>query len=158
MDEPDLATWLRDWRWSVEGDARSAGASALVEPLAVEIDDRWVALSGTSEADTIRVDVVVEAELPVDLVGWIFEELLRWSFGHPYPNDGVQFILAPDGALAACTYLVLKPDTDEDELRELVADIVDQVDEAWTLIMADALLQAHRDEPPQAGHPSAQVA
>jgi hypothetical protein len=146
MDEPDLFTWLQDWRWNTGHDAQTSEAMPHVEPLALQVGDTWMALSATPQADAIRVDVLIEPVLEHEVAPWIFEELLRWSFGHPHFSDGLQFALAPDGALVACAQLAIDPGMEAPEVEELLMETAEQVNEAWTLIMADALLQAYRAE------------
>jgi hypothetical protein len=148
MDEPDLFTWLQDWRWTTGHDAQTAEAAPQVQPIALQIGDTWMALSATPQSDVIRVDVLIEPRLEHEVAPWIFEELLRWSFGHPYFGDGLQFAVAPDGALVACAQLALEPGMEPPEVEERLMDAAEQVNEAWTLIMADALLQAYRAEQP----------
>jgi len=152
MDEPDLFTWLQDWRWHTARDAQTAEAASEVEPLALQVGDIWLALSATPQADVIRVDVLIEPVLEHDVAPWICEELLHWAFSHPYLSDGLQFALAPDGALVACAQLPVEPDMEAPEVHGLLVETVEQANEAWTLIMADALLQAYRaDQAPTAG-------
>ena len=145
MDETDLASWLRDWRWRTPfspsaADGHSAQALA---PLALEVDTQWVALSATSEPDVLRLDVVLEPLPDPDLMAWVCEQVLQWSFTSPYPEAGMQFALTPDGVLLASSYLTLDPQTDDKALRELIEAAADQADETWTLLRADALLQAY---------------
>lgn len=152
MDEPDLVTWLRDWRWTTSHDAQTSEAVPQVEPLALQVDDTWMALSATPQADVIRVDVLIEPELEHEVAPWICEELLRWAFSHPCLSDGLQFALDPDGALVACAQLLVEPDMEAPEVHELLTETAEQVNEAWTLIMADALLRAYRaEQAPAAG-------
>ena len=72
MDEPDLFAWLQDWRWNTGHDAQTAEALPQVEPLALQIGDTWMALSATPQADTIRVDVLIEPELEHEVAPWIW--------------------------------------------------------------------------------------
>jgi hypothetical protein len=158
MDEPDLITWLQDWRWNAGHDAQTAEAVPQVEPLALQVGDTWMALSATPQPDVIRVDVLVEPMLEHEVAPWIFEELLRWSFSHPYLSDGLQFALDPDGALVACAQVAVEPGMEAPGVEELLMETAEQVNEAWTLIMADALLQAYRaQQPPTADQGSLAV-
>jgi hypothetical protein len=145
MNASDLASWLRDWRWRTPSASDGQGASALA-PLALAVDEHWVALSATSEPEVLRLDVVLEPLPDPDLMLWVSEQLLRWSFSHPYPEAGMQFALTPDGVLLASSYLAVDPQTDDEALHELIDASVDQADETWTLVRADALLQAYRQE------------
>lgn len=146
MDEPDLFTWLQAWRWNTDHDAHASEAQPLVEPLALQIGETWMALTATPQAGVLRIDALIEPLLEHEVAPWIFEELLRWSFSHPYPSDGLQFALAPDGALVACTQLAVDPGMEPQDVEALLMETAEQVTEAWTLIMADALLQAYRAE------------
>lgn len=158
MDEPDLFTWLQHWRWNSGHEAQAAQAMHQVEPLALQVGDAWMALSPTPQADVIRVDVLIEPVLEHEVAPWICEELLRWSFSHPYASDGLQFALAPDGALVACAQLALEPGMEAPAVEEQLMETAEQVNEAWTLIMADALLQAYRaEQAPTAGQGSLAV-
>ncbi len=145
MDEPDLATWLRDWRWRTRptDDAHAIGAMAMA-PLSLLVDTHWVTLSATAEPQVLRLDVLLDPLLQPPIAVWLCEQLLRWSFEHLYPDEGLQFGLTPDGTLLASSHLWLEPDSEEEDLRALIEASVDQADEAWTLLMADALLQAYR--------------
>lgn len=142
MDEPDLATWLRDWRWRTRP-TDDAGTMA-ISPLALPMDNHWVTLSTTAEPEVLRLDVVLDPLLQPDIAVWLCEQLLRWSFQHLYPEEGLQFSLTPEGTLLASSHLWLEPGSDDDDVRALIEASVDQADEAWTLLMADALLQAYR--------------
>ncbi len=158
MDEPDLFTWLQVWRWNTGHDTQPAEAVPPVEPLALHVGDAWMALSATPQADVIRVDVLIEPELEHEVAPWICEELLRWAFGHPYLSDGLQFALDPDGALVACAQLAIEPGMEAPDVEELLMETAEHVNEAWTLIMADALLQAYRaQQPPTADQGSLAV-
>ncbi|AOS79876.1 MULTISPECIES: hypothetical protein [Hydrogenophaga] len=151
MDEPDLFTWLQHWRCNTGHEAQAAQAMPQVEPLALQVGDAWMALSTTQQPDVIRVDVLIEPVLEHEVAPWICEELLRWSFGHPYLSDGLQFALDPDGALVACAQLAIEPGMEAPAVEELLMETAEQINEAWTLIMADALLQAYlAQQPPTA--------
>lgn len=146
MDEPDLSTWLRDWRWSAsQGDDAFRGTRS-VDPITVEIDDdEWVILSATVAPDVLRLDMVLEADVAPEIVPFAVKQILHWSFSHPYAEHALQFALAPDSTLIAFTHLMPQPEDGEEAVMEQMLDAVDQAQEAWTLILVDAMLRAHQE-------------
>lgn len=146
MEEPDLADWLRQWRLSTEAAPSTtpdAAGSAALEPLVVLTEDRWTVLSPSAAPRTLRVDVMLDSWLHEGLTSWLYDELLRWSFSNPYVDEALQFACAPDGTLVACTHLHLSPETDGEQLLERLSGVVDQADDAWTLLVAQTLMRAH---------------
>jgi hypothetical protein len=159
MDEPDLSTWLRDWRWSAsQGDDAFNGTRSM-DPFTIEIDDDdWVILSATTTPDVLRLDMVLEADLAPEVVPFAVKQILHWTFSHPYAEDALQFALAPDSTLIAYTHLMPGPEDGEEAVMQQMLDAVDQAQEAWTLILVDAMLRAHQESTPQSAHTQEAIA
>lgn len=157
MEEPDLSTWLQDWRHA----ARSEPALGIhsLDPLVVSIgDDNWVTLSATASPEVLRLDMVLEADLPDEVIPWMVRQILHWTFDHPYAETALQFALAPDATLLAYTHLSVSPEDDAPVVMESIHTALDQAEDAWGQILVDALLKAHLEERVPAGEPSALAA
>lgn len=159
MNHPDLTRWLQAWRGGA-GTLSEAGDTddPALEPLVVFSDERWTVLSPTTTPHTLRVDVMLDEWPHDELAAWLFDEMLRWSFENTYVEEALQFSRAPDGTLVACTHLAIAPDENEDQLLERLSDAVDQVDDAWSLVVAQTLIRAHDAELTERQNPQALVA
>lgn len=147
MHTPDLTHWLETWRTAADTlDEDGDTERNPVEPLVVFSDDRWTVLSPTATPHTLRVDVMLDEWPHDELAAWLFDEMLRWSFENAYVDEALQFTRAPDGTLVACTHLAIAPEENEALLLERLSDAVDQVDDAWALVVAQTLIRAHDAE------------
>lgn len=159
MEEHDLARWLQAWRASADAPAEENGAEQpALDPIVVFTDDRWTVLSPTAAPRTLRVDVMLDEWPHDELAAWLFDEMLRWSFENAYVEEALQFTRAPDGSLVACTHLAVAPDESEALLLERLSDAVDQVDDAWSLVVAQTLIRAHDAELAERQNPQSLVA
>lgn len=143
MDEPDLSTWLEDWRRAARSGPGFEGLHGL-DPVIVAIEDEdWVTLSATASPDTLRLDMVLEADLPDEVIPWLVRQILHWTFDHPYADTALQFALAPDATLVACTHIRLGSGDDEPQVMARILDAMDAAEDAWSQILVDAMLKTH---------------
>lgn len=153
MDEPDLSTWLQDWRRAAQREQGFDGIHSL-DPVIVPIDDEdWVTLSATASPDVLRLDIVLDADLADEVVPWLVRQILHWGFDHPYAESALQFALAPDATLVAFTHLRVVPEDDAATLTQRIRVALDQAEDAWSQILVDALLKTHLETQPSAGEP-----
>ena len=152
MDEPDLSTWLQDWRLATRREPGFDGIHSL-DPVIVPIDDDWATLSATASAEVLRLDMVLDAELADEVVPWLLRQILQWAFDHPYAESALQFALAPDATLIAFTHLRVAPEDDTGSVTQRIRVALDQAEDAWSQILVDAMLKAHLEAQPTAGEP-----
>lgn len=153
MEEPDLSAWLQDWRHAARID--SALGPDSMDPLVLPIDDdNWVVLSATTAPGVLRLDMVLEADLPDEVIPWLVRQILHWTFDHPYAETALQFALAPDATLAVYTHLSVSPEDGAAGVMDNVHAARDQAEDAWGQILVDALLKAHLEERVPVGEPS----
>ncbi len=153
MDEPDLSTWLLHWRRAAQNGSGSLGALE-PDPIVVSIEDEdWVTLSATAFPHALRLDMVLDAELPDEVIPWLVRQILHWTFDHSCADTGLQFALAPDATLVAYTHLTPAPEDGAPAVMERILEAMDQAEDAWSQILVDAMLEAHLEARPPLGAP-----